>query len=193
MHKASISFTHRIIEYLNSIADRYALAVSSRKTAVKLVTGPLSLPERPPPCRAISYGTAYSSSPPLAAINPWKVLQEYFVGCCHPWEQVDDTFSAKRCRPCTIAGLCHLNFVVNLPPPVFLRNTFGADVLEVITVRISIIEYIYPPRLFSRAAIISDCVNSILLFLALFRLMELSYVEPLLKADTRASDNGRCK
>lgn len=42
LHRTSISFTHRIIEYLNSIAPRYALAVSSRKTAVKLVTGPLS-------------------------------------------------------------------------------------------------------------------------------------------------------
>lgn len=49
MHKTSISFTHRIIEYLNSIGRRYALAVPSRKTAVKLVTGPLSIPRKPTP------------------------------------------------------------------------------------------------------------------------------------------------
>lgn len=49
LHKTSISFTHRIIEYLNSIAPRYVLAVSSRKTAVKLVTRLLSFRE-PPSC-----------------------------------------------------------------------------------------------------------------------------------------------
>lgn len=77
MHKTSISFTHRIIEYLNSIARRYALAVPSRKTAVKLVTGPLSLPS---PASSTKTTPARAASSILrGTIDPWRAVREYFA------------------------------------------------------------------------------------------------------------------
>lgn len=89
----------------------------------------------------------------------------------------------------TIAGLCHLNFVVNrlLPVSSFATRSCGRTRSYH---RISIMKYIYPPRLFSRAAVISGCVNGIPIFSA-FSSKGASYVEPLLKADIRASDNGQ--
>lgn len=153
MHKTSISFTHRIIEYLNSIAGRYALAVPSRKTAVKLVTGPLSLPEENHP-RHISRGVSFVVEPPSTTTNPWKVLQEYFAPVA-PWEQhVGDTFYGETRSPYTTAGF--LSFISSLTVPTFATGSYHRS-------RISIIS-IYPHRLFSRAVVIRGCVNAIPIF-----------------------------
>lgn len=159
MHKTSISFTHRIIEYLNSIAGRYALAVPSRKTAVKLVTGPLSLPEKNHPHAAPArlLRRFLRREPPLTAMNPWKVPQEYFAPVA-PWEHVGDTFDEET-------ESVYNRRIVSLISPLTV-STFAYLYGHTGTyhrLHISIID-IYSPRLFSRAAAINGYVNGIPIF-----------------------------